>query len=127
MSNEEANSVYLCTVRDYHGIRCPSRMQVVHPLNQWNGTEEMGVDGQDNRETGGSDSDRIFFMKYPMSFLQQWYGTFPPVQEDTTTTVTSDVFSPSVGVHTDMEGESSLGDTVFVPGDNLSFYIGQKH
>ncbi len=31
----------------------------------------MGVDGQDNRKTGGSTADRIFFMKYPLSFLQQ--------------------------------------------------------
>ena len=34
MSNEEVNSLYLCTVRDDHGIRCTSGMQVVHPLNQ---------------------------------------------------------------------------------------------
>jgi hypothetical protein len=31
----------------------------------------MGVDGQGSRETGGSSVDRIFFMKYPLSFLQQ--------------------------------------------------------
>ena len=65
----------------------------------------MGVDGQGSRETGGSASDRIFFMKYPMSFLKHWYGTFPPVQQDTTTTGTSDVSPPSVGVHSDMAGE----------------------
>jgi hypothetical protein len=29
--------------------------------------QEMGVDGQDNRETGGSSTDRIFFMKYPLN------------------------------------------------------------
>jgi hypothetical protein len=73
--------------------------------------QEMGVDGQGSRETGGSASDRIFFMKYPMSFLQHWYGTFPPLQQDTTTTGTSDVSPPSVGVHADMTGESSSGDT----------------
>jgi hypothetical protein len=50
-------------------------------------------------------------MKYPMSFLQHWYGTFPPAQEDTTTTVTSDVPPPSVGVHTDIAGEIRSGDT----------------
>ena len=80
LSNEEVNSLYLCNVRDYH------------VLHKWDtgGTpsqvmeQEMGVDGQDNRETGGSTSDRIFFMKYPMSFLfalgssiyveTTWYG-----------------------------------------------------
>jgi hypothetical protein len=46
-----------------------------------------------------------------MSFLQHWYGTFPPAQQDTTTTGTSDVFPPSVGVNTDMTGESSSGGT----------------
>ncbi len=71
----------------------------------------MDVDGQGIRETGGSTSDHIFFMKYPMSFLQHWYGTFTPVQKDTTTTGTSDVSLPSVGVHTDMSGESSSGVT----------------
>jgi hypothetical protein len=33
MSNEESNSLYLCTVRDYHELH--SGIQVVHPLNQW--------------------------------------------------------------------------------------------
>jgi hypothetical protein len=50
-------------------------------------------------------------MKHPMPFLQHWYGTFPPAQEDTTTTVTSDVSPPSVGVHTDMASEISSGGT----------------
>ena len=50
-------------------------------------------------------------MKHPMPFLQHWYGTFPPAQEDTTTTVTSDVSPPSFGVHVDMTGEISSGDT----------------
>jgi hypothetical protein len=77
MSNEEANSLYLCIVHDYH------------VLHKWDagGTpfqalelQEMGVDGQNSRETGGSASDRIFFMKYPIPFLQHWYGTFPPAQ-----------------------------------------------
>jgi hypothetical protein len=108
MSNEEVTSLYLCTVRDYHA------------LHKWNtgGTpsqamelQEMVVDGQDIRETGGSSSDLIFFMKYPILFLQHWYGTFPPSQEDTTTTVTSDVSPPSVGVYADMSGEISSGDT----------------
>jgi hypothetical protein len=36
--------------------------------------QEMGVDhdGQDIRETGGSASDRIFFMKYPMSSFMKY-------------------------------------------------------
>jgi hypothetical protein len=78
---EESNSLYLCTVRDYH------------ELHKWDagGTpyqsmelQEMGEDGQGIRETGGSACDRIFFMKYPMSFLfalgssiyveTTWYG-----------------------------------------------------
>ena len=52
-------------------------------------------------------------MKYPMTFLQHWYGTFPPALQDTTTTGTSDVSPPSVGpnLHADMAGESSSGGT----------------
>jgi hypothetical protein len=51
-----------------------------HALHKWDagGTpsqamelQEMGVDGQGIRETGGSAADRIFFMKYPLPFLQQ--------------------------------------------------------
>ncbi len=60
MSNEEANSLYLCTVRDYHALH--SGMQVVHPLKQWS-CRRWCVDGQGSRETGGSASDRIFFMQ----------------------------------------------------------------
>jgi hypothetical protein len=33
MSNEEANSLYKCTVREYHVLH--SGMQVTHPLKQW--------------------------------------------------------------------------------------------
>jgi len=50
-------------------------------------------------------------MKYPMPFLQHWYGTFPPAQQDTPTTGTSDVSPPSVGVDVDLTGESSSGGT----------------
>ena len=108
MSNEEANSQYKYTVSEYH------------TFHKWDagGTpfqeielQEMDVDGQDTRETGGSDSDRIFFLKYPMSFLQYWYTSFPTEEQDTTTTGTSDVFPPSVRVHVDMTGEISSGDT----------------
>jgi hypothetical protein len=62
--------------------------------------QEMGVDGQGSRETGESDSNRIFFMKYPMPFLQHWYATFSPLQQDTTTTGSSVVSPSSVGVDT---------------------------
>jgi hypothetical protein len=95
MANEEANSLYLCTVRDYHALH---KWDVGGTPSQAMDLHEMGVDGQGSRETGGSSSDRIFFMKYPMTFLQDWYGTFPPQQQDTTTIVTSDVSPPSVGV-----------------------------
>jgi hypothetical protein len=103
MSNEEAISLYLCTVRDYHALH---KWDAGGTPSQVMELQEMGVDGQGSRETGGSASDRIFFTKYPMPFLQDWYGTFRPQQQDTTTTVTSDVSPPSVGVHTDMAGES---------------------
>jgi hypothetical protein len=108
MSNEEATSLYLCTVRDYHALH---KWDAGGTPSQAMDLQEMGVDGQDIRENGGSASDRIFFMKHPMPFLQHWYGTFPPAQEDTTTTVTSDVSPPSVGVHADMASEISSGDT----------------
>jgi hypothetical protein len=85
MSNEEANSLYLRTVRDYHALH---KWDTGGTPSQTMELQEMGVDGQGSRETGGSASDRIFFMKYPMPFLQDWYGTFPPQQQDTTTTVT---------------------------------------
>ncbi len=69
--------------------------------------QEMGVDGQDNRETGGSTDDRIFFMMYPMSFLQHWYATYPPPQQDTTTTGSSVVSPSSVDVDVDMTGDNT--------------------
>ena len=108
MSNEETNSLYLCTVHEYHVLH---KWDAGGSPSQAMDVQEMGVDGQDIRETGRSSSDHIFFMKYPMSFLQHWYGTFPPSQQDTSTTGTSDVSPPSVGVHTDMSGEISSGDT----------------
>ena len=103
MSNEEVNTQYKCTVSEYHVFH---KWDAGDTPSQEIEIQEMGVDGQGSRETGGSASDRIFFMKYPMPFLQHWYGTFPPAQQDTTTTVTSDVSPPSVGVHADMAGES---------------------
>ena len=85
MSNEEVNSLYLCTVREYHVLH---KWDAGGTPSQAMKLQEMDVDGQDNRETGGSDSDRIFFMKYPMSFLQpstaghndhRYFRCFPPI------------------------------------------------
>ncbi len=67
--------------------------------------QEMGVDGQDSREIGGSTTDHIFLLKYPMSFLQNWYTTYPPPHQHTTTTGSSVVSPSSVGVDTDMSGK----------------------
>ena len=73
------------------------------------------MDGQGSRETGGSSADRIFFMKYPLSFLQHWYTTYPPPQQDTTTTGSSVVSPSSTGVDVDMTGDitSALTDSNF--------------
>jgi hypothetical protein len=102
------NSLYLCSVHDYHALH---KWDTGGTPSQGMELQEMGVDGQGIRETGGSDSDRIFLMKYPMPFLQHWYGTFPPTQQDTTTTGASDASPPSVGVYTDMTGKSRSGVT----------------
>jgi hypothetical protein len=72
--------------------------------------QEMSVDGQGNRETGGSVADRIFFMKYPMSFIQHWYTTYPPPQQDTTTTGSSVVSPSSAGVDVDTTGDRDMTD-----------------
>ena len=45
-----------------------------------------------SEKTGGSNADRIFFMKYPMSFFQYWYSTFPPPHQDTSTTGSPCIF-----------------------------------
>jgi hypothetical protein len=66
--------------------------------------QKMGVDGQGSTEPGGSNDDKIFFMKYPYPFLQYWYGNFPLVQQETTPTDTSIVSSSSVDVVPDMSG-----------------------
>jgi hypothetical protein len=73
--------------------------------------QEMVVDGQGKRETGGSSADHIFFMKYPLPFLQHWYTTYPPPHQDTTTTGSSVVSPSSVGGDTDMPGERTSGVT----------------
>ena len=104
MSNEEGNTQYKCTVREYHVFH---KWDAGGTPSQAIELQEMGVDGQGSRETGGSDSDRIFFMKYPMSFLQYWYSTFPPPQQDTTTTGSSVVSPSSVGVDVGMIGDST--------------------
>jgi hypothetical protein len=77
MSNEEANSLYLSTVHEYHVLH---KWDTGVTPSQAMELQEMGVNRQGSRETGGSSSDHIFFMKYPMTFLQHWYGTFPPAQ-----------------------------------------------
>ena len=64
MSNEEVNSQYKCTVREYHDFH---KWDVCGTPSEAIELQEMDVDGQDNRETGGSDSDHIFFMKYSVS------------------------------------------------------------
>jgi hypothetical protein len=68
MSNEEANSLHKCTVREYHALH---KWDAGGTPSQAMELQEMGVDGQGSRETGGSDADRIFFMKYPLPFLEQ--------------------------------------------------------
>jgi hypothetical protein len=77
MSNEEANSLYKCTVCEYHVLH---KCDAGGSPSQGMDLQEMGVDGQGSQENGGSTTDRIFFMKYPMSFLQHWYATYPPPQ-----------------------------------------------
>ena len=73
------------------------------------------MNGQGSQETGGSVADRIFFMEYPMSFLQHWYTTYPPPHQDTTTTGSSVVSPSSAGVDVDMTGDntSALTDSNF--------------
>ncbi len=68
MSNEEANSLYQVTVREYHALH---KWHAGGTPSQAMELQETGVDGQGNRETGGSAADRIFFMKHPLSFLEQ--------------------------------------------------------
>jgi hypothetical protein len=66
MPNEEANSQYKCTVLEYHDLH---KWDSGGTPSQAMEMKEMDVDGQGIRETGGSVSDHIFFMKYPMSLL----------------------------------------------------------
>ncbi len=54
---------------------CESIMREGGSPSQEMELKEMGVDGQVSRETGESVADRIFFMKYPIPFLQHWYTT----------------------------------------------------
>ncbi len=104
MSNEEANSLYKCTVSEYHALH---KWDAGGSPSQETELQEMGVDGQGIRETGGSAADRIFFMKYPMTFLQHWYATYPPPQQYTTTTGSSVVSPSSADVDVDMTGDST--------------------
>ena len=51
MSNEEANSLYKYTVREYHALH---KCDAGDSPSQTMDLQEMGVDGQGSRETGGS-------------------------------------------------------------------------
>jgi hypothetical protein len=75
MSNEEVISLYNCTVREYHVL---NKWDTGATPSQSMELQEMVVDGQGSRETGGFAADRIFFMTYPMTFLQHWYTTYSP-------------------------------------------------
>jgi hypothetical protein len=68
MSNEETNSLYKYTVREYHALH---KWDTGGTPSQTMELQEMVVDGQGSRETGGSAFDRIFFMKYLLPFLEQ--------------------------------------------------------
>jgi hypothetical protein len=105
-------------------MRCTSGMQVVHPLKQWNCRRWTWMDRTTEKPAARTDgcgwtvqtspstpisvesihalSIHTHLRKFE-SFTQRqhWYGTFPPVQQDTTTTGTSDISPPSVCVHTD--------------------------
>ena len=81
-----------------------------HTLSS-DGDVEDGCGRTGHRETGGSFADRIFFVKYSLSFLQHWYTTYPPPQKDTTTTGSSVVSPSSVGGDTDITGENTSGVT----------------
>ena len=72
MSNQEANSQYKCTVREYHTLH---KWDTGGTLSQSIDLQEMGVDGQDSRETAGSNDDLIFFMKYPPHILHEVLST----------------------------------------------------
>jgi hypothetical protein len=63
--------------------------------------------------TTGFFDDKIFFMKYPYPFLQDWYGRFTLEQQEVTPTDTSSVSSSSVDVVPDMSGKSISGDAWF--------------
>ncbi len=59
MSNEETNSRHKSTVHEYHALH---KWDSGGTPSQGMELQDVGVDGQDNRETGGSSADRIFFM-----------------------------------------------------------------
>ncbi len=72
MSKEEANSQYKCTVREYHALH---KWDTGGTPSQSMKIQEMDVDGQGIRETGGSvsESDRCFDKKISNSHLVQVY------------------------------------------------------
>ena len=63
MSNEEANSLYLCTVRDYHALH---KWDAGGTPSQAMELQEMGVDGQGLEE--------VYFVGYHTS-VGRWNWT----------------------------------------------------
>ena len=58
MSTEEANSLYKCTVCDFHALH---KWDAGGTPSQAMELQEMGVDGLGSRETGGSSADRHLY------------------------------------------------------------------
>jgi hypothetical protein len=101
MSNEEDNSLYKCTVREF--MRCTSGIQVVHPLKQWSCRRWAWMDRASEKP---EDLLSITFSLWSTRCLSYNTGAqpIPHHQQDTTTTGFSVVLPSSVGVDTDMSG-----------------------
>ena len=74
--DQETNTLYKCTVQGYQDFNKWSGRGI---LSQTMEMQEMGVDGQVSTEPHGSNNDKIFFMKYPLHFLQYWSPSFPVI------------------------------------------------
>ena len=102
MSEEEAATLFKCTVRGFHALHkwagggAPSQAMEL---------QEMGVDGQGSTEPGGS--------KVSISVPAILVRKLPPDTQETTPTDTSIVSSSSVDVVPDMSGKSISGDARF--------------
>ena len=66
MDDQETNTLYKCTVHGYHVLYKWAEGGVPSQAME---LQEMVVDGQGSTEHGGSNDDKIFFMKYPLPFL----------------------------------------------------------